>query len=190
MTTAFEVSQIQTSLSDARSRELNALVIYRKAVSAYHSAIADILDWKGVKIEGMPEMAPPPTRRSAPTSIRAADPGRERRAVMPEGRAAPPPAANPGPDSAFGRLVGVFVSPVRTFAAIARKPTWLASVASCGPRCRSSSGSSSSTRMDWRKTIRDSAAQRGQTTDRRADRPGRRAVARALPGSSRRFAAA
>ncbi len=60
MTTGFEVSQLQTNLSDARTRELNALVIYRKAVAAYHDAIADILDWKGVKIEGMPEMAPPP----------------------------------------------------------------------------------------------------------------------------------
>lgn len=39
------------------------------------------------------------------------------------------PAPPPGPDSAFGRLVGVFVSPVRTFAAIARKPTWLLPVA-------------------------------------------------------------
>ncbi len=38
--------------------------------------------------------------------------------------ASAPPAA-PGPDSAFGRLVGVFVSPVRTFRAIAAKPTWL-----------------------------------------------------------------
>lgn len=66
MTTAFEVSQLQTNLSDARSRELNALVIYRKAVAAYHAAIADILDWKGVKIEGMPEMAPP-----APSEVRA-----------------------------------------------------------------------------------------------------------------------
>ena len=36
-------------LSDAQSRELNALAIYRKAVSAYHSAIADILEWKGVE---------------------------------------------------------------------------------------------------------------------------------------------
>jgi outer membrane protein len=59
MTTGFEVSQLQTSLSDARSRELNALVIYRKAVAAYHSAVSDNLDWKGVRIEGMPEMAPP-----------------------------------------------------------------------------------------------------------------------------------
>jgi outer membrane protein len=59
MTTGFEVSQLQQSLSDARSQELNALAIYRKAVSAYHDAIADILDWKGIKIEGMPEMTPP-----------------------------------------------------------------------------------------------------------------------------------
>ena len=60
MTTSFEVSKITNDLSDARTRELNALVIYRKAVAAYHNAIADILEWKGVRIEGMPEMAPPP----------------------------------------------------------------------------------------------------------------------------------
>jgi outer membrane protein TolC len=59
MTTSFEVSQITNDLSDARTRELNALVIYRKAVSAYHNQVADILDWKGVRIEGMPEMGPP-----------------------------------------------------------------------------------------------------------------------------------
>ena len=35
------------------------------------------------------------------------------------------PAA-PGPDSALGRIVGVFLSPARTFRAIAAKPTWLA----------------------------------------------------------------
>ncbi len=67
MTTGFEVSQLQTSLSDARSRELNALVIYRKAVAAYHAAIADNLEWKGVKIEGMPETPPP----SEATELRA-----------------------------------------------------------------------------------------------------------------------
>jgi outer membrane protein len=59
MTTGFEVSQLQQALSDARSQELNALVVYRKAVSAYHDAVADILEWKGIKIEGMPEMSPP-----------------------------------------------------------------------------------------------------------------------------------
>ncbi len=60
MTTGFEVSQLQSSLSDARSQELNALVIYRKAVSAYHVAVSDILEWKGIKIEGLPaDMTPP-----------------------------------------------------------------------------------------------------------------------------------
>jgi outer membrane protein TolC len=59
MTTGFEVSQLQTNLSDARSQELNALAIYRKAVAAYHDAIADILDWKSIQITGLPEMAPP-----------------------------------------------------------------------------------------------------------------------------------
>lgn len=59
MTTGFEVSQLQTNLSDARSQELNALAIYRKAVAAYHDAIADILDWKGIQITGLPEMAAP-----------------------------------------------------------------------------------------------------------------------------------
>ena len=35
------------------------------------------------------------------------------------------PAAPSGPDSALGRLVGAFVSPARTFAAVAAKPTFL-----------------------------------------------------------------
>ncbi len=61
MTTSFEVSQIQNQLSDAQSKYLNALVLYRKAVSAYHNAIADILEWKNVKIDGLPDMAPPQT---------------------------------------------------------------------------------------------------------------------------------
>lgn len=41
-----------------------------------------------------------------------------------EDAAATPPS--PGPDGALGRLVGAFVSPVRTFGAIAQKPTFLA----------------------------------------------------------------
>lgn len=73
MTTSFEVSQITADLSDARSRELNALAIYRKAVSAYHNAIADILEWKGVQIEGLPEMAPPDVDVEARRARRAAE---------------------------------------------------------------------------------------------------------------------
>ncbi len=42
-------------------------------------------------------------------------------------KAAPPVGDDSG--SAFGRLVGVFASPVRTFAAIAARPTWLLPVA-------------------------------------------------------------
>ena len=72
MTTGFEVSQLQTNLSDARSRELNALVIYRKAVAAYHDAIADILDWKGIRIEGLPEMQPPPAPEASLARIQEA----------------------------------------------------------------------------------------------------------------------
>jgi len=54
MTTSFEVSQIQSQLSDAQSKYLNALALYRKAVSAYHLSTADILDWKNVTINGIP----------------------------------------------------------------------------------------------------------------------------------------
>jgi outer membrane protein TolC len=58
MTTSFQVNQIQLDLSSARTRELQALVIYRKALAAYHYAVADILDWRGIGVEGMPDMAP------------------------------------------------------------------------------------------------------------------------------------
>jgi len=60
MTTSFEVSQIQNQLSDAQSQYLLSLASYRKAVSAYHSAIADILDWKNVRVEGIPSDSEPP----------------------------------------------------------------------------------------------------------------------------------
>ena len=60
MTTSFEVSQIQVQLSDAQSQYLLSLAAYRKAVSAYHTAIADILDWKNVRVEGIPTGTTPP----------------------------------------------------------------------------------------------------------------------------------
>jgi hypothetical protein len=43
--------------------------------------------------------------------------------------AAPAAPAGRGSETALGRLIGVFVSPVRTFAAIAARPTWLLPVA-------------------------------------------------------------
>jgi len=76
--------------------------------------------------------------------------------------AAPPGEASaPGPDSAFGRLVGVFVSPVRTFAAIAKKPTWLVPLL-LWTTLSFLVGQLVVTRMDLRKAIQDSAEQRGQ----------------------------
>ncbi len=74
----------------------------------------------------------------------------------------PPAPAAPGPDSALGRLVGAFVSPARTFGAIARKPSWLVPLL-LWTSLSFLIGQLVVTRMDLRKTIRDSAEQRGQT---------------------------
>jgi len=60
MSTSFEVTQIQRDLSAARTAEQQALAVYRKAVAAYHFAISDILDWKGIQVEGIPETTLPP----------------------------------------------------------------------------------------------------------------------------------
>jgi outer membrane protein len=60
MSTSFEVTQIQRDLSAARTAEQQALAVYRKAVAAYHYAISDILDWRGIQVEGIPETTPPP----------------------------------------------------------------------------------------------------------------------------------
>jgi outer membrane protein len=65
MSTSFEVTQIQRDLSVARTVELQALAVYRKALAAYHFAIADILDWKGVQVEGLPDTRPPLTGLAA-----------------------------------------------------------------------------------------------------------------------------
>jgi hypothetical protein len=75
----------------------------------------------------------------------------------------PSPAAPaaPGPDSALGRLVGVFVSPVRTFGAIARKPSWLVPLL-LWTSLSFLVGQLVVTRMDLRRTIRDGAERRGQ----------------------------
>jgi len=69
MTTSFQILEIQTDLSEARTNELQALAIYRKALSAYHYAVADILDWKGISIEGLPESEPPAAESRAPALL-------------------------------------------------------------------------------------------------------------------------
>jgi outer membrane protein len=59
MTTNFQVLQIQQELSDARVRELQALVGYNQAVANYHRQVGDILEFRGITIEE-PELAKEP----------------------------------------------------------------------------------------------------------------------------------
>ncbi|HEX9163772.1 MAG TPA: TolC family protein, partial [Thermoanaerobaculia bacterium] len=51
MTTNFQVLQIQGQLSDARVRELQALVGYQKALSSYHRAVGDILEVHQIAVD-------------------------------------------------------------------------------------------------------------------------------------------
>lgn len=51
MTTNFQVLQIQQQLSDARVRELQALVGYEKAVANYHRAVGDILEVHRIAVD-------------------------------------------------------------------------------------------------------------------------------------------
>ncbi len=59
MTTNFQVLQIQQQLSDARVRELQALVGYNQAVATYHRQVGDILDVHNIQIDE-PEFSPEP----------------------------------------------------------------------------------------------------------------------------------
>ena len=81
--------------------------------------------------------------------------------------AAPKP---PGPDSAVGRLVGTFVSPVRTFAAIARRPTFLAPLVLWTAMSFLVSELVLS-RTDWRAVVLENAARRdAKMTEAQIDR--------------------
>ena len=52
MTTSFQVAQIQNDLTTARTTEL--LATYLKDITAWHKSVGDILEVKGVVIEGLP----------------------------------------------------------------------------------------------------------------------------------------
>ena len=58
MTTNFQVLQVQQQLSDARARELQALVGYSKAVAAYHRAVGDLLDVRSITVDEPPVQEP------------------------------------------------------------------------------------------------------------------------------------
>lgn len=61
MSTTFQVSSIQNDLTNAKALELQAFAAYVKSRTAWHKAIGDILDWKNVKLDGLPiPLAPLP----------------------------------------------------------------------------------------------------------------------------------
>jgi outer membrane protein len=59
MTTNFQVLEVQQQLSDARVRELLALVGYNKAVAAYHRSIGDILQIHNITVGDLPPVQEP-----------------------------------------------------------------------------------------------------------------------------------
>ncbi len=59
MTTNFQVLEVQQQLSDARVRELRALVGYNQAVAAYHRAVGDILEVHKIDVT-VPELPEEP----------------------------------------------------------------------------------------------------------------------------------
>src|SRR5262252_9294294 len=87
------------------------------------------------------------------------------------GALSPGPAAPPkGPDSAMGRLVGTFVSPVRTFAAIAARPTFLAPLVLWTAMSFLVSELVLS-RTDWRAVVVENAARReAKMTEKEIDK--------------------
>jgi outer membrane protein len=59
MTTNFQVLEVQQQLSDARVRELQALVGYNQAVARYHRAVGDVLEVRNISVT-VPELAEEP----------------------------------------------------------------------------------------------------------------------------------
>ena len=59
MTTNFQVLEVQQQLSDARVRELNAIVGYNKAVALFHRNVGDILEVHDITLQE-PERTPEP----------------------------------------------------------------------------------------------------------------------------------
>ncbi len=50
LSTSFQILQIQEDLSEARSREVSAVISYRRALSSYHQAIGKMLEEYGVEL--------------------------------------------------------------------------------------------------------------------------------------------
>lgn len=59
MTTNFQVLRVQQDLSDARIRELRALVDFNQAVALYHRSVGDVLEVRGITVN-VPELPEEP----------------------------------------------------------------------------------------------------------------------------------
>ena len=59
MTTNFQVLSVQQQLSDARVRELQALVGYNQAVARFHQAVGDVLEQRNISVN-VPDLAEEP----------------------------------------------------------------------------------------------------------------------------------
>ena len=62
MTTNFNVLSVQQELSDARSREIAALVLYNKAIASFHRAVGDLLEVHDIKVDDLQDFSLPPSR--------------------------------------------------------------------------------------------------------------------------------
>ena len=50
LSTSFEVLQIQEDLTEAQSREVSAITLYRRALNAFYFATGEILEQSGVEL--------------------------------------------------------------------------------------------------------------------------------------------
>jgi outer membrane protein TolC len=106
MSTSFEITRIQSDLTLARSREVSAVVQYRRALVEYYRATGRLLDTQGIVVA---DDEPPVNRFSFHNgAIEAYEPNRQAPAVVKEGQpntpaqpgsqpAPPAPPANPNP---------------------------------------------------------------------------------------------
>jgi len=76
--------------------------------------------------------------------------------------AVPAPVKDHSGESALGRLVGVFLSPAKTFASIAARPTWILPVA-IGAGLSLPLSELILSKTDWRATVTEQVAKGGRT---------------------------
>ncbi|HEV7515621.1 MAG TPA: TolC family protein, partial [Thermoanaerobaculia bacterium] len=112
MSTSFEITRIQNDLTLARSREVSAIVQYRRALVEYYRATGRLLDTQGIVVA---DDEPPVNRFSFHNgAIEGYEPNRQAPAVVKEGQPGgpppapaqpgnpPPPPANPNPPGSKG----------------------------------------------------------------------------------------